>query len=229
MRRLGAISAVTLSLLTASAAAAAAPTPGEADGVRAVTSHGKVVFVFSRSAKKLWKRVAGREVSIDCQQTPQIAPGSPPIVSSGDTFKAPKTGMKLKSGVRAGKFDVCAILVSDRTLVVIALTQQGATFVDEAQFANDMLSVVDLADSLAAGGRWPSADQVVAKAGGSVVALAAPSDAPPAGKYGFYSDANQHIAVAVLSSAGRRLFFEISGDTVSSNVFRQISFAAFNS
>jgi hypothetical protein len=107
---------------------------------------------------------------------------------------------------------------------LIPLTQKGAVFEDEALFAGDLVSIAGLADSLSSAGHFPTADQVVAKAGGSVVALAAPTDTPPAGKYGVYSDANLHLATVVLSSAGRRLFFEVSGDTVSTNVLAQINF-----
>jgi hypothetical protein len=170
--------------------------------------------------------VAGREVTLDCVQTPSTTPGEGVKQAAAEGFKAPKSGMRLKSGFKAGKYDLCTIAVARRgPLALIPLTQKGAVFEDEALFAGDLLGIVDVADSLAAGGHFPSAAQVTAKSpSGAIVALAASTDTPPAGKYGFYSDANQHIAVVVLSSAGRRLFFEISGDTVSTNVLAQINF-----
>lgn len=201
---------------------------GSTDGVKAVSSHGKVVFVFTRSAKKLWKRVAGRSVALACQEVPVTTPGGGPTHGTATVFKAPKTGMKLATGFRAGAYDLCFISVERKNgdqveLVDVALTQQGATFEDERLFASDLLSIVDVADSLATGGHFPAAAPVVQKLNGAGVELAAPTDTPPAGKYGFYSDGNQHIAAVVLSSAGRRLFFEISGDTVSTNVLAQIN------
>jgi hypothetical protein len=234
-RQVAVIAAVVLLVPAAGAAAQApplhaaqAPQVGSTDGVKAVTSHGKVVFVFTSSAKKLWKRVAGRAVAIDCEQTPIDTPGSGPTHAQVQALKAPKKGMKLATGVRAGRYDLCVISVERKNgdqveLVDVALTQQGATFEDERLFASDLLSIVNVADSMATAGHFPPAAQVVPKFNGAAVELAAPTDTPPAGKYGFYSDGNQHVAAVVLSSAGRRLFFEISGDTVSTNVLAQIN------
>ena len=136
--------------------------------------------------------------------------------------------MKLSTGFSAGKYDLCFISVvrkngDEETLVDLPLTQQGAVFEDERLFASDLLGIVGAADSLAKSGQFPPAPDVAAKFNGAVVVLAAPTDTPPAGKYGFYSDAGQHITAVTLSSAGRRLFFDVSGDTVSTNVQAQIN------
>ena len=57
----------------------------------------------------------------------------------------------------------------------------------------------------------------------SVVALASPSDTPPSGSIGYYSDGAQHVAAVVLSATGRRLFFEFDADeTVRTNVIGYI-------
>ena len=48
----------------------------------------------------------------------------------------------------------------------------------------------------------------------SVVELPSPSDTPPAGSIGYYSDGAQHAAAVVLSASGRRLFFEADADEV---------------
>jgi hypothetical protein len=215
-----------LCLLAATGAGAAGPTPGQGDGVKAVTSHGKIVFVFTSGANRLWKRVAGKEVALECLQTPSTTPGAGVKEGAAEDFKAPKKGKRLASGFKAGRYDLCTISVARRGVqALIPLTQKGAVFEDEALFAGDLLGIVNVADSLATGGHFPSAPQVAAKVpGGAIVVLAAPTDTPPAGKYGFYSDANQHIAAVVLSSAGRRLFFEVSGDTVSTNVLAQVNF-----
>jgi hypothetical protein len=222
MRRLGVLFGVVALLVLTGTEAQAAPTPGSGDGVKAVASHGKIVFVFT---KKPWKRVAGREVTLECVQTPLGTPGEGVKAGAAEDFKAPKSGLRLKSGFKTGRYDLCSISEARRgTVALIPLTQKGAVFEDEALFAGDLLGIAGLADSLSTGGHFPPADQVVAKGGGSVVALAAPTDTPPAGKYGIYSDGNQHIAAVVLSSAGRRLFFEVAGDTVSTNVLAQINF-----
>ena len=46
----------------------------------------------------------------------------------------------------------------------------------------------------------------------SVVELPGPSDTPPAGSIGYYSDGAQHVAAVVLWASGRRLFFEADVD-----------------
>jgi hypothetical protein len=47
-----------------------------------------------------------------------------------------------------------------------------------------------------------------------------------AGAYGVYSDSNRHIEIVAQSSAGRRLFLDINGDVISSNVFPALEFHA---
>jgi hypothetical protein len=64
---------------------------------------------------------------------------------------------------------------------------------------------------------------VVARGRGHVVAMATPGDTPPPGKIGYFSDGAGHMAVATLSSAGRRLFIDIAGDVTSSNVFTYLT------
>ena len=57
----------------------------------------------------------------------------------------------------------------------------------------------------------------------SVVELPSPSDTPPAGSIGYYSDGAQHVAAVVLSASGRRLFFEADvDDVIRSNVIRYV-------
>jgi hypothetical protein len=52
-----------------------------------------------------------------------------------------------------------------------------------------------------------------------VVALSAPGEAPPPTRIGYYSDGQEHIALAILSASGKRLFIEHSaGDVLSTNV-----------
>jgi hypothetical protein len=41
---------------------------GEDDGVRIVRERGAIVVVFTASAKKLWRRVAGRRVRVYCTE-----------------------------------------------------------------------------------------------------------------------------------------------------------------
>ena len=69
-------------------------------------------------------------------------------------------------------------------------------------------------------------DQLVAaypKVARVVVALAAPSDTPPVGKVGYYSDGAEHVALVTVSASGRRLYIESAADEAfSTNVAKYI-------
>jgi hypothetical protein len=69
MRVVAAALLVAALLAVPATAGAQAPLPvGEADGVRIVRERGAIVVVFTSSAKKLWRRVAGRRVSVYCTE-----------------------------------------------------------------------------------------------------------------------------------------------------------------
>jgi hypothetical protein len=87
-----------------------------------------------------------------------------------------------------------------------------------------MVDIYGVANSLAKAGRYPAASDVVATATRKAVELAGPGDTPPAGAYGVYSDADRHVEVVAQSSAGRRLFLDVDGDVISSNLFTAIEF-----
>src|SRR5829696_1135608 len=61
--------------------------------------------------------------------------------------------------------------------------------------------------------------QEVPRAAKRVVQLQAPGDTPPPKRIGYYSDGQEHTALAILSASGKRLFIEQSaGDVLSTNV-----------
>jgi hypothetical protein len=57
---------------------------------------------------------------------------------------------------------------------------------------------------------------------GAVVALATPSDTPAGKAVGYFSDCAQHAATVVVSASGRRLFVELEGDVLHTNVARYL-------
>jgi hypothetical protein len=112
----------------------------------------------------------------------------------------------------------------------VPLTQKGAVFIDEETKTRGMVRVLAISYIVQEREKldgFPTYDELVqglpkavrepfAK---NVVALAAPGDAPPAGKVGYYSDGDKHSAVARVSASGRRLFIEYAPDEVfSTNV-----------
>ena len=157
----------------------------------------------------------------------------------GVTMRAPKRGRKLVTGDRTRGMDYCRVWLAARTvrrhgerqrigprlIVSVPLTQTGAVFLDEQSKALQLFQVL-VAASLVAEQRhvigWPTyallRDWGFRKAGKRFVRLASPTDTPPAGAIGYYSDGHDHVAVAILSGSGRRLFIEFAGDVLSTNV-----------
>jgi hypothetical protein len=217
-----------------SAAAAQVELPvGEAEGVRIVRERGAIVVVFTSHAKKLWRRVAGRPVSVLC--TEFLDDGT---AGGGATMRAPKRGRKIRTGDLTRGMDYCRVWLAKRTyrrdggsvtrgrelVVSVPLTQRGAVYLDEEKNVRLMMSVLLFA-GLDAEDRGqttrPTAEQLLSRRpriGRLVFALSGPADTPPAGKVGYWSDGMQHLAVVTVSALGRRLFWEGEGDVLHTNV-----------
>jgi hypothetical protein len=238
LRRLvGAIVAGAFALACAAPAQAQLPV-GETDGVRIVRERGAIVVVFSKSADRLLRRVRGRTVSVLC--TEFLPDGT---AGGGTTMRAPKRGRRIRTGDLTRGMDYCRVWLESRTLrrkgrnirtgrrllVSIPLTQKGAVHLDEEKRTGEMMQLVTAATLL--GERrgktgWLTYDELLgallkgrpAPPRFGLVALAGPSETPPAGKVGYWSDGAQHVAVVTLSTLGRRLFIEHEGDVLHTNV-----------
>lgn len=233
-----ALGLITMLFLVAAPSAAAQLPVGEADGVRILRDRqGAIVVKFTPRAANLWRRVAGRRVSVFCTNLP--APGSnhDVIAGGGTTFRAPKRGRTLRTGDLTRGLDYCRVLLARRPrrpLVSIPLTQTGAVYLDEQAKAVRLTTVLSLANLVAAEEDltgYPTHAQLVGflaslrprpkgeRLARGIVALANPAATPPAGKVGYYSDAIERVAVVVLSRSGRRLFVEFeSGGVLRTNV-----------
>jgi hypothetical protein len=223
---------------------------GEANGVRVVRERGAIVFVFTQRAKRLYKRIAGRLVRYDCTELPDENPlradtgGDDAILTGsggGSTMRAPRRGRKLATGDGTRGMDYCRVWLparkrrgdrqrtGPRLIVSVPLTQAGAVFLDEQSKALRLVRVL-VAASLVAEQRHligvPTygvlRDLGFRKAGKRLVGLATPTDTPPVGAIGYYSDGHDHVVVAIRSRSGRRLFIEYAGDVVSTNVTEYI-------
>jgi hypothetical protein len=221
------IIAAAAALLIAPAAATADLPVGEADGVRVVREHSAIVVIFTAKADKLYKRIAGKRVIVSCTETFDDGANTGEV-----TLRAPRHRGKLVTGDRTRGMDYCRVWLARRTvkrhghrfrlgrrlIVSIPLTQQGAVFIDEETKTRDMLqlgliaSVVEERDKLPG---HPTYEQLIAKfprLAKVVVKLAAPSDTPPAGQVGYFSDGVEHLALVTVSASGRRLFIETAAD-----------------
>jgi hypothetical protein len=227
-RTLGLIA--VLSLVAAPLARAQLPV-GEADGVRVVRERGAFVVIFTPRAEKLRRRVAGRLVSVMCTDLPPEMDsfGTLVISSGGGSYRMPKRGRRLRTGDLTRRLDYCRVALvrrrqrSREPIVAVPLTQVGAVYLDEEEKAHELLQLLFVAGSVAERlelKAYPTYSQLVdflaARPGGpspghisgGLVALSSPSDTPPAGKLGYYSDGAERTVVAVVSRSGRRLFIE---------------------
>jgi hypothetical protein len=245
MRRGLALATVAVVLLGVAPAADAQTVQlpvGEANGVRIVRDQsGAIVVVFQPRAARLWRRVAGRLVSVLCEKGPDPDPDDPGTFFSeegGATFRAPKRGRRLRTGDLTRGMDICEVSLPPRTvrrnggrhhygrrlIVAIPLTQRGAVRLDErarAQALATLLQIASVFPRREGPGRYATPAELVSflplmkrPLKLSVVELPNPSDTPPAGSIGYYSDGAQHVAAVVLSASGRRLFLEGDVDHV---------------
>ena len=236
MRRVGAsvVAALLLALAVPSAGAAQTPLPvGESKGVRIVRERGALVVVFTQRAERLRRKVAGKPVSVLCTE---FVPGA--THGGGVTQRAPRRGRRIETGDLTRGMDYCRVWLAARRrgrerisrelLVSVPLTQKGAVFLDEEATARMIAAVLTLGAFIAEDrnrtGYATPAELLEALAPGRrpVIALAAPSDTPPAGVVGYYSDGGGHAATVGLSTQGRRLFLEVNGDVLQTNIARHL-------
>jgi hypothetical protein len=231
------MAAAVIALLAAPAAGAAELPVGEADGVKVVDSHRGLVVVFTPTANRLWKKVAGKRVSVFCTDLPEVHSLGGDIISSGGaTFRAPRRGHRLDTGDLTDGLDYCRVWLAAHTvkrhgkrvrrhrepIVAVPLTQHGAVYLDEERRASALMTLLTLAGIEADkhhSTTWPTADVMTALdpkvrrwLGFGIAALASPADTPPAEALGYYSDGQQHVEVVIVSAAGRRLFVELEAD-----------------
>jgi hypothetical protein len=236
----GVVAALLLVLVLPSAATAQGPGPlRPADGVRLVRERGALVVVFAKRAERLWKRVAGRRVDVHCTQLFEDGTGS-----GNNVVRAPKRGRRIPTGDLSRGWDYCRVWLEARTvrrdgrrrrvprrlIASVPLTQQGTVFLDN-QFNAFLLTALLTVSELVAEDRgregFLTPEELMQLANPQpgepgLVVLPSPSDTPPAGAIGYYSDGAKHAAAVTVSAAGKRLFFEVIGDAVHTNVLRYL-------
>jgi hypothetical protein len=222
--------AAAVGFLLLAPAASAQPPPkelptGEVDGVRVKrTARDGIVVTFTDEAARLYRRIAGRRVIVSCGKlgSPQLVLGRE-LIEQSEALVAPRRRAPLRTGMRTRGFDFCSVArargPADEagTLVTVSITQDGAVYLDEQAVGENLVTALGLATRDQR--TFLPANEIVQRVGDRfpVVALAAPTDSPPAGRIGIFSDGAKHAAAVGLSTLGRRLFFEVNGDTVATN------------
>jgi len=237
MRRLALV--LTLALLVfASSARAGAPLPvGESHGVRAYRVDGAIVVRFTDRAAQLYRRIAGKRVTITCTELPEErnTVGIVGVGSGSQTFRASKRRRPFRTGDLTRGTDYCRVWLAARTVkrhgerrrrprqlvVSVSLTQEGAVYLDEQEKSLAIFGLLLYAGEQGDGTAYPSTAallQAIHDADGSavgrIVGLASPAATPPPGRIGYYSDGALHVAVVMLSASARRMFMELEPDNV---------------
>lgn len=233
-----ALAVLVLLALAAPSPAAQGPAPLKAtDGVRIERERGQLVVVFSKRAERLWRRVAGRRVDVHCTRLFEDGTGS-----GNNPVRAPKRGRRIPTGDGSPAWDYCRVWLEARTvrrdgrrrrlqrrlIASVPLTEQGTVFLDHQYNAFLLTALLTVSEFTAEDrGRegYLTPDELMAltskeASGPALVVLSSPSDTPPPDSIGYYSDGARHVAAVVLSAAGKRLFFEVNGDAVHTNVLR---------
>jgi hypothetical protein len=225
-----------LALVAAPSAGAQLPV-GEAGGVRILRERGALVVIFTRAPRGYegeWP--AGWSVSCARTSPPTWTASGPSVISSGGgSYRMPKRGRRLRTGDLTRPLDHCRVALvrrrqrSKEPIVAVPLTQVGAVYLDEEEKASELLQLLSLAGFAAERlelEAYPTYSQLVeflaarpdgpspGKISGELVALSSPSDTPPPGKLGYYSDGAERTVVAIVSRPGRRLSIEGEPDGV---------------
>lgn len=204
-------------------------------GVRLVQRGTPAHLVVLLSPKR-YRAVAGKELQMVCAPVPDVTLGGDlaggprhdfgdaprPRGSVGAVLHPPRRHTPFVTRL-SPQWDWCAFVVRtvrDRGRVThevgfatVPLTPAGAAFADERRAA---LSVI-VSDLLLF--TRPERVKQVARWLHAVV-LSSPTEAPPPGRLGLYSDHRRHVYAAQIDRAGDLLFLDHDGDVVQTNLLR---------
>lgn len=128
----------------------------------------------------------------------------------------PAAGRPLRVPV-AARYHLCAVSYGQR-FARVALDTTGRAALEDGTVAAALQRVLRTAGGAATPG-YPSAQALSDSLSGAVVPLVAPTDNPPDLRIGAWSDSAAKLTLVAVARTGRRLFFEVEGDVVRSNVF----------
>ena len=222
-----------LALLLAPAAAPAQEPyvfdlPRVTPGVSAtVTANGRAIVKFDRRRAKLLAPFRGRTLDVTCTDIPPDDGliRSFDVSEMGFSVRVPRRGSVLRFGRLGPRMDTCLVSGATRRAalsVFVVLTDAGRVAMKELRAASLVLTVLAVAQAEAekAGGTaWPAATALIARVPKvGMVAMDGPAADVPVDRVGYWTDGARHAAFATTSRNGRRLFFEIDGDTLHTNM-----------
>ena len=213
-------------LVVAASLAAAAPAAAQEEvrGIRAENaSGGGVTVTFTSRASKLYRRIAGLRTFVRCQTAVADAALLSPLDRVHELFAQKR--LPLRRGTLRVRhapgttYDVCEVtavrgLKTVRTLM-LPLTGNGVAYLAAKRLGDQLIAAMEVASALGPDGHYPTGADVEVP---GLVLLAAPTDSPPAGRVGFFSDGARHMTVVGITADGRRLFIDADGGVLTGNV-----------
>lgn len=231
LARITLVASLTAPALLFVPGASAAPLPtGHARGVRVTVAKRAVTFRFGPFTRfDVRYLVEARRTELSCTwlQPPRLD-GFRPWATYSDRLRAPRHIRVLRLHLPNQEIpsfcSVFQVKPVHRSLVDVPITEDGAIYLDARTTMLAVRNGVDAAsfDAKDAGvDAFPTSAQIVEEYShsnsGTAVALATPDDTPPPGKLGVFSDGAHHFEAVKLTTLGKRLFYDVSGDVVTTN------------
>jgi hypothetical protein len=193
--------------------AAVAPLPATTDaGITGRRAGADALFAFDDAARAA---IGAKKIHVRCGLSTRSLIGATKAVGAGD-HALPAAGRTLRIAVPT-KYHLCSLTYGGH-FARVALDDFGRVALEEGTIAVALERVLRraAADTTTS----YSASQAVADAyPGLVVPLANPEDSTGDLRIGVWSDGAQDITVSAVARTGRRLFLEVKGDTLRTNVF----------
>jgi hypothetical protein len=214
-------------LAPAGAASAAGLPVGHAKGVSVQVGRHGVSFRF---AKTLDPTVAAllrprRHVELGCTRLgPLRIDGARTSSRVTERVQLPerRTRVRLSSPGQHPSFCTMRLVSTRLDIVDVPVTQAGAVYIDERHtfFGIRNAAFTAAGDAEAADrATFEPADQYVRRYGsdGDMVVLPTADAVPAAGTIGIFSDGAHHFEAVALTTLGRRMFYDIDGDALTTN------------
>jgi hypothetical protein len=226
-RGCAAVALVSICVSPAGAAAAGLPV-GHAKGVSVRVGRAGVDFRFAKTLDPTLAAVLrpGRRVELSCTtlDPPRIdGTRTSNGISARVRLPGRLTRLRLPTGTRQHpSFCTIRLVATEIDFVDVPVTEDGAVYVDERhtvyEIRNAAFTAAQDAED-AHGETFESAEEFVRKygAGGDLVALASADATPPPRTTGIFSDGNRHFEAVALTTLGRRMFYDIDGDVLTTN------------
>lgn len=198
------------------------------DGLYAHLEGDAVVFRFTGKAAKVYRRIAGRRVTVSCLKAParpllgETPSFGPPAVTR---VRVPAHGGVIRGRAPAGRRDLCTVETQGGADVALGvLSAEGRRYIID--FGAPLILLLDdrvpwtMAGANAT--RYPGVATIIAAHPG-VVGLASPGSALGFGKIGVWTDAAQQALVAFGGTDGHRYVFADEGaGQVRTNLFTSL-------